>query len=354
MGPRRSTQSSASAFLKVENCAPPNSFRTSAFGLARQRRVDADEVLRFRPALQSLLLRGQRLGIGLRLLDLLGDRVGVVGEVDARQIGGVRLRHLLGAVAQAHHARRRSGDHRLGLGKEDAVRVARLLDPRLEVVVELLRDVARQLQVLLLVVADGHVRRAVGENVGRHQVGIDVEPDGGVLAVLAGLLLELRHAVEPAEPRHAIEDPGELGVLGDLALVEEDRALGIEPGGDVGGRHLADRGFELVGVLPDRDRVHVDDAVDALVRLLQLDPLQHGAQIVAEVQAAGRLHAGEDALLECHRFASLDRGALWRAGARRASPSRVAAQIGPGGARRLRKPRSCRRSRAPVAKTAST
>ena len=108
------------------------------------------------------------------------------------------------------------GDDRLGQRKEVAVGVARLLDPRLEVVVELLRDVAGELQVLLLVVADGHVRRPIGEDVGRHQVRIDVEPDGRVLAVLAGLLLELRHAVEPAEPRDAIEDPGELGVRGDL------------------------------------------------------------------------------------------------------------------------------------------
>ena len=67
-------------------------------------------------------LGGQRLGIGLRLLDLLGDGVGIVGQVDARQVGRVRLRHLLGAVAQAHDARRRSRDHRLGQREEDAVR----------------------------------------------------------------------------------------------------------------------------------------------------------------------------------------------------------------------------------------
>ena len=94
-----------------------------------------------------------------------------------------------------------------------------------EVVVELLGDVAGQLQMLLLVVADRHVRGAIGEDVGRHQHGIGVEADGRVLAVLAGLLLELRHAVEPAEPRHAVEDPGQLGVLGHLALVEEDALL---------------------------------------------------------------------------------------------------------------------------------
>jgi len=45
----------------------------------------------------------------------------------------------------------------------------------------------------------------IEQNVGGHQVRIDIEPGRGLLAVLAGLLLELRHAVQPAEARHAIE-----------------------------------------------------------------------------------------------------------------------------------------------------
>ena len=52
---------------------------------------------------------------------------------------------------------------------------------------------------LLLVLADRHMGRVIEQNVGGHQVRIDVEPGRGVLAVLAGLLLELRHAVQPAE-----------------------------------------------------------------------------------------------------------------------------------------------------------
>ena len=40
--------------------------------------------------------------------------------------------------------------------------------------------------------------------------------------------------------------------------------------------------------------------------VLHLDPLHHGAEIVAEVQAAGRLHAGEDARLESHVHLSLE------------------------------------------------
>ncbi len=92
---------------------------------------------------------------------------------------------------------------------------------------------------LLLIVADRDVGRLVGEDVGGHEVGIDIEADAGVLAVLAGLLLELGHAVQPAEPRHAVEDPGQLRMGRNLALVEDDAALGIDAGGEIGGGHLA-------------------------------------------------------------------------------------------------------------------
>ena len=209
---------------------------------------------------------------------------------------------------------------------------------------------------LLLVLAHGHVRGAVGQDVGGHQHGVVVEPDGGVLAVLAGLLLELGHAAEPAQPRHAVEDPGELGVLANLALVEQDARLGIDARGDVGGRHRADLAGKLGRAAPHRyrlrDGVHVDHAEDALVRLLHGDPLHHGAQVVAKVQVAGRLHAGEDARCECHGDPS-GRRALWRGRGRSAtlwpdsqrlrSRSRAASETpGAGESPRCRTPKSPR------------
>src|SRR5262245_42859561 len=92
---------------------------------------------------------------------------------------------------------------------------------------------------LLLVVADRNMGRGVKQNVRRHQVRVDVEAGGGLLAVLARLLLELRHTVQPTEPGDAIEDPGKLGVAGDLALVEDDVAGGIDARGYESGRDLA-------------------------------------------------------------------------------------------------------------------
>ncbi len=153
---------------------------------------------------------------------------------------------------------------------------------------------------LLLVFADRHMGGAIDQNVGRHQRRISVEADRGVLAVLAGLLLELRHAVEPAEPGDAIENPGKLGVLGDLALVEHDVFFRIDAAGDEGRGDFANGVRQLGRLLPYRDGVQIDHAIDAVVAVLQLDEALDGAEIIAEMQIAGRLHAGKHQFFEGH------------------------------------------------------
>src|SRR5262249_3205678 len=120
------------------------------------------------------------------------------------------------------------------------------------------------------------------------------------------LLLELGHAVEPTHAGDAIEYPGELGVLGNLALVEHDMRLGIDAGRDEGGRHLADRARQLGWVLPGGDGVQVNHAIAAVVALRQLDESLDRAEIIAEMQIAGRLHAGKDEMLERHDTLSLN------------------------------------------------
>ena len=169
-----------------------------------------------------------------------------------------------------------------------------------EIVVELLRDVARQFEMLFLVLADRHVGGAIDQNVGRHQRRIGIESDRSIFAVLAGLFLELGHPVEPAEARDAIEDPGQFGVLGHLALVEHDMLCGIDPTGDEGRGDLPDRVGQLGGVLPHRDRVQIDDAINAVVAVLQFDEALDGAEIVAEMQVAGGLHPRKNPLLNRH------------------------------------------------------
>jgi uncharacterized protein (DUF362 family) len=84
-------------------------------------------------------------------------------------------------------------------------------------------------------------------------------------------------------------------MFGYLRLVEDDALLGVETAGEIGGRHVDDGLAQFSRILPDGNRMHVDHAVDALMRVLHVNPVQHGAQVVSEMQISRRLHAGKDA-----------------------------------------------------------
>ena len=130
-----------------------------------------------------------------------------VGEKDrACRIAG--LAHLFRRIGERHDAGPDLGDDGLGHGEQVT-----------EPVVEPLRQVAGQLQVLGLVIPHRHGVGAVDEDVGGHQDRIGEQPE--LLTGLVGLLLVLRHTFELSHPGERAEDPGQLGVLGHIALVIE-------------------------------------------------------------------------------------------------------------------------------------
>src|SRR5439155_24861284 len=90
------------------------------------------------------------------------------------------------------------------------------------------------------------------------------------------------------------EQPGELGVLGHVALAKERAALGIEPSGEQDGGGVVAALAQLRGIERDRDGVQVDDAEDALAALLACDVLDDRADVVAEVLPPRRLDPRED------------------------------------------------------------
>ena len=101
-------------------------------------------------------------------------------------------------------------------------------DERLaEARVEALRDVARELEVLALVVADRDDVGLVEEDVARHQHRVGEEPGRDELPPV-GLVLELRHPAELAVAGDGREQPRRLGVRRDVALREDGRPLGVE------------------------------------------------------------------------------------------------------------------------------
>jgi hypothetical protein len=78
--------------------------------------------------------------------------------------------------------------------------------------------------------------------------------------------------------------------------LREDGGLGrVEAGGQVGGGDLAGLLGQQGRVLPDGDGVQVGHEDEGVHLVLQPGELHQGAQIVAQVQGAGRLDAGEHA-----------------------------------------------------------
>ncbi len=104
-------------------------------------------------------------------------------------------------------------------------------------------------------------------------------------------------------------------MAGDLALIEDDLAGRIDAGGNERRRHLAGVVGELVRVLEHGDGVEIDHAIKALVLGLERHEAGDGAEIIAEMQIARRLNAGEHAGLVLGRLLHdlpLNARGLWR------------------------------------------
>ena len=74
-------------------------------------------------------------------------------------------------------------------------------------------------------------------------------------------------------------------------------AGGIDARGDEGGRDLAGVLGKLFGVLEHGDGVEIDHAIEVAMLGLKRHEFGDGAEIVAEMEIAGRLHAGETRVL---------------------------------------------------------
>ena len=218
-------------------------------------------------------------------------------RIDARLVehehralrGPARGRHLPVGCLEVHDPR---------ADRRDPVRGAH--ERVAEAGVEAVGDVAHQLDVLALVIADRHLVGAVGEHVGGLEHRVEEEARGDELALCSGLLLELVHAVQLAPARHRAEQPAQLRVFLHVALAEEDAATRVETRREQDRRGVVRALAQFHRVVGHGRRVHVDDAVDRDVAgldrpVLACDVLRDRTDVVAEVLAARGLDAGEDA-----------------------------------------------------------
>ncbi len=152
-------------------------------------------------------------------------------------------------------------------------------------VVEPQGHVPGQLQVLALVVADGDRGGVIEEDVRRHQDRIREESDPRRLLPLP-LVLELGHPPQLTHGGGAFEQPGQLGVLGNVALYEERATVRIEPDGEQVQRRIQRVGAEVGRVDLGGESVQIDHEIEGVVAILEGDPLPKSPEVVPQSEIA--------------------------------------------------------------------
>ena len=149
---------------------------------------------------------------------------------------------------------------------------------------------------LPLVLAHRHQVRLVQQNIRRHQHRIGKQARSDVIRVLLGLLLELGHAAQLAKLGIAAQDPTQLRVLRHMALDEHDVLLRVQAAGDILGQLGHRTAAQLRRILPDGDGMHIHDAVNAVIFILEGHPVLDGAHVRTQGQFAAGLDTAENSL----------------------------------------------------------
>ena len=161
---------------------------------------------------------------------------------------------------------------------------------------------------LHLIRAHGHQIRLVQQNIRRHQHRIGKQACRDIIRMLLRLILELRHASQLAELGIAAQHPAELRMLGYMALDKHDILFRIQAAGDILRQLRNGPAAQIRRVLPDRNGVHIHNAEQAVIFVLQRRPVLDGAHIGTQGQLSAGLNAGKNTLLCVHEknlFSSL-------------------------------------------------
>lgn len=236
-------------------------------------------------------LGGTAVGQGLH--DLLGDGLLVVVEVDAVALA---LAHLAAAVKAGYLDE---------LASE--VEAAGLLEDFLAVhVVETAGQYPGVFQVLFLVLAHGHVVRAVDQDVGGHQYGVGqqagADVDALVVVVILRHILETHVAGLGLGQTHLVLEGGrtfQLALVGDhvqkhiqlahfrnVALHEYRDFLRIQTGSQILGQDGLDIRMEIIRMGMCSERMKVRYEIEAVVVILYLYEIAQRSEVVAEMKMA--------------------------------------------------------------------
>ena len=168
--------------------------------------------------------------------------------------------------------------------------------------VEATRDLARQLDVHHLVLANRHQAGPINQDVSRLQERIAEETVGREILFLQSFLLILvgRHPLQPTEWGDHRQQEVQFGVFGHAGLDKQGRLARVDTGSQPVDDHVPGTLRDHARIVVVRgQRVPVGDEKETLVLVLQLDPVFQNAMVVPEVQASCRAHAGQYAGMLC-------------------------------------------------------
>ena len=213
------------------------------------------------------------IAVGHCTFDLLDHRFRIFQQTNHVIAVVIRLRHFLGRLQQGHHAR-------TGLRNERLRNFEHITINR----VEALGDIAAQLQVLFLVFTNRNLVSLVQQDIGRHQYRVVKQTGVDVFRIARRFIFELGHTAQFAEIGVAVQRPTQLCVLRYVGLNEDGALFRVNTAGQIQRQGVERRFTQRLRVLTNGDGVLVNDAIDAVVVILHVNPLTQRTHVVTDGQ----------------------------------------------------------------------
>ena len=149
---------------------------------------------------------------------------------------------------------------------------------------------------LLLIGTHRHQIRLIQQNICRHQYRIGKESGCDIVSMLLGLLLKLSHTAQFTELRIAAQDPAQLCMLRHMALNKHNVLLRIQTTGNILCQLMDTALTQICRILTNSNGVHIHNAVNALIFILQCYPVLNSTHIGTQSQITTGLNTAEYSL----------------------------------------------------------
>ena len=145
---------------------------------------------------------------------------------------------------------------------------------------------------LLLIITYRDDLCIIEENVRRHENRIHEKTCRSGFLFFA-FLLKLCHSRQFPRIGAACQNPGQLGMSGNIGLYKYRRFFWIHAHRQIESRHVAYAFSEFFRILRYCNRMQIHDTVDAVAVVLQFYELLQRSQIISDMYIARRLNSGK-------------------------------------------------------------